>query len=390
MEAVVLAGGEGSRLRPLTERRPKPLLHVANKPIVEYVLDALVGAGIDRITVVVGYRGDRVRTHLGSSFRGVDLAYVTQENQLGSGHALLQARGTVTSDPFLVVNGDNVIDQAVVAETIATHEAGDAVATAAVATSEHPQDYGAVVADDGYIKKVIENPVDAPSHAVNAGVYVLPQAIFDALSETASRNGDLHLTDAMMNLTGRVRRAQSDGAWLDPSYPWELLDVTEELLREHGDMIGDTREPVVAESAQIHETAVVEAPVVLGEDCRLGPGAVVRRGSCLGENVRVGPGAVVTRSVAGADAEIGANAVLHDSVIGEGVTIGPGATLSTGEVDLPVAGRVYPVRIGSLFGDRASVGGNATCRPGTRFGTGASAAPGTIVRGTVEAEVEVI
>lgn len=390
MEAVVLAGGEGSRLRPLTERRPKPLLHVANRPIVEYVLDALVRAGIDRITLVVGYRGDRVRTHLGSSFRGVDLTYVTQENQLGSGHALLQARDVVESDPFLVVNGDNVIDATVVTDTIETHETSDAVATAAVATSPHPQDYGAVVADKGYIEAVIENPVEAPSHAVNAGLYVLPHAIFDALAETESRNGDLHLTDALMNLPGQIRRAQSDGAWLDPSYPWELLEVTEELLREHGDLVGNTREPVVADSARVHETAVVEAPVVLGEDCRIGPGAVVRRGSCLGENVRVGPGAIVTRSVVGADAEVGANAVIHDSVLGEGVTVGPGATLSSGEVDLPVDGCVYPVKVGSLFGDRASVGGNATCRPGTRFGTGANAAPGTVIQGTVEANVEVI
>jgi glucose-1-phosphate thymidylyltransferase len=390
MEAIVLAGGEGSRLRPLTERRPKPLLHVANRPIIDYVLDALVAVDADPITIVVGYRGDRVRSHLGSNYRGTELTYVEQENQLGSGHALLQARDVVESDTFLVLNGDNIVDATVVADTIAAHEAGGAVATAAVATSKHPQDYGAVVADNGYIEEVIEHPVDAPSFSVNAGVYVLPSAIFPALEETARRGGDCHLTDALMNLGGRVRRAQSDGVWLDPSYPWELLEVTEELLRGQKSLVGATSEPIVADSAQIHETAVLEPPVVVGEDSRVGAGAVLRRGTCLGENVRIGPGAVLTRCVVGSDAQVGPNAVLEDSVVGEGATVGAGATLAAGGVDLPVAGRMYDVTFGSLLGDRASVGANATCRPGSRVGPGARAAPGTIVQGEIDANVEVI
>jgi glucose-1-phosphate thymidylyltransferase len=390
MEAVVLAGGEGSRLRPLTERRPKPLLPVADRPIVEYVLDALLAVGAEPITLVVGYRGNRVRSHLGSSYRGTELTYVTQENQLGSGHALLAARDAVESEPFLVVNGDNVVDATVVEDTVARHGAGDVVATAAVATASHPQDYGAVVADNGYIAEVIENPVDAASFSVNAGVYVLPAAVFDALEATGYRDGDCHLTDALMNLDGRVGRARSDGAWLDPSYPWELLEVTEALLRDWGRLVGDTATPVVADSAQVHEAAVVEPPVVLGEDCRVGAGAVVRRGTCLGENVRVGSGAVVSRCVVGADSEVGPNATLRDSVLGEGVTLGPGATLSSDDVEFPVAGRVYDVEFGALLADRATVGDNATCRAGSRFGTGATAAPGAVVQGGVDANAEVL
>ena len=139
--AVVLAAGEGIRLRPLTAKRPKPMLPAGTRPILEHVLNALIDAGVDDIHLVVGYQANRVRSHFGPTYRDVPLTYHTQTNQLGSGHALLQARDGPT-DSFLLVNGDQVIDSRIVEAGRTTHT--DAAAAFAVVEGPQAADYGAV------------------------------------------------------------------------------------------------------------------------------------------------------------------------------------------------------------------------------------------------------
>src|SRR6056297_1366141 len=133
--AVVLAAGEGTRLRPLTRNRPKPMLPAANRPIIEYVFDALVDAGIEELHVVVGYKRDRVQGHVGSTYRGVPVTYHTQEKQLGSAHAALQARDALDDD-FLVVNGDQVIQGDLVTDVMAAHDTESAVTLAVIESDD--------------------------------------------------------------------------------------------------------------------------------------------------------------------------------------------------------------------------------------------------------------
>jgi glucose-1-phosphate thymidylyltransferase len=176
-----------------------------------------------------------------------------------------------------------------------------------------------------------------------------------------------------------------NGGWLDPSNPWKLLDVSETVLaRELGS------EARIADSARVHETAVVEGPVIVGEDCDIGPGAVLRAGTCLQNNVHVGANTVIERSVVSTDAYIGANTLLRDSVVGSGAKISDCVASPGGTADVIVDGKLYTDRrLGSVVADRAKVGPNATLESGSSVGAEATVGAGVVVDGTVREKTEV-
>ena len=175
--AIVLAAGEGIRLRPLTANRPKPMLPAGTRPILEHVLNALIDAGVDDIHLVVGYQANRVRSHFGPTYRDVPITYHTQGNQLGSGHALLQARDGPDGS-FLLVNGDQIIDHRIVEAVGAAHETAG---TLAVVEGPEAVDYGAVHLDGDEVTELIEQPASGDFRLFNAGVYAFTQQIFETL-----------------------------------------------------------------------------------------------------------------------------------------------------------------------------------------------------------------
>lgn len=387
-EAVVLAAGEGRRLRPLTRYQPKPMLPLANCPVIEYVLDALVNAGIDRAVIVVGHRRTHVQDCLGHEYRGLDLSYVVQRSPLGSGHALQQATDEVT-DEFLVVNGDNVIDATMVRDTVAAYRAEPAVASVAVAHSDNPQDYGVVRTEDGNIVSISESTGITEPTYVNAGVYMFTGSIFDTLASTDTHEGELRLTDAIHNVPGLVTATRPDGTWFDPSYPWDALWATSRLLSVHADLVG-VDDPV-DNSASVHEEALIEEPALVGPGCEVGAGAVVRAGTCLRENVRVGSNTTVERSIIDTDATVGANVMLRDTIVGPGARIGSGTVSPGRSATLVLDGCEYRNRrIGGVIADHATVGSNVTIVPGTRIGPDATIDHGATVDGRVSEGAEVI
>ena len=195
--AVVLAAGEGIRLRPLTANRPKPMLPAGTRPILEHVCNALIDAGVDNLHLVVGYQANRVRSHFGSTYREVPITYHTQNNQLGSGHALLQASDG-PSGSFLLVNGDQIIDHRIVESVSRAHT--DATATLAVVEGSEAVDYGAVRLSGDEITELIEQPASGEFRLFNAGVYAFSQQIFETLETLSVERGELPLTDAIQQL----------------------------------------------------------------------------------------------------------------------------------------------------------------------------------------------
>lgn len=381
-EAVVLAAGEGRRLRPLTTFQPKPMLPVANRPVVDFVLDALFECGIDHIVVVTGHRSERLLTHLSARYPDADIDFVVQESRLGSGHALLQAEGYV-GDAFVVCNGDNIIDADIVSKALERFSVTDSVATVAVASSETPEEYGVVVEDNGRISDIDEHPVENEGYLVNAGVYVFDSTVFDALRRTPSHEGETQLPDVVHYLDGYVSSVIVNGGWLDPSHPWGLLSVTETLLAR-------LETSSISDSARIHERAIIEDPVVVGDDCDVGPGAVIGPGTCLQNNVCVGANSVVERSILSTDARVDSGVVLRDSVVGPGAHIADGVVSPGGQANVIIEGRLYTDRrLGSIVGDRAEVGANVTLSPGSRVGAEAIVGAGTTLHGDVRERVEV-
>ena len=386
VSAVVLAGGEGSRLRPLTRNRPKPLLPAATTPILEHVFDQLLEAGVTDITVVVGYGRNRVQAYFGPTYRNVPLTYITQNQQLGSGHALLAAESEI-DDTTLVVNGDQIVESRIISDVLEAHES-DSAATLGLLNRHDVESYGGVLLEDGAVTEIVENPQDERSYRLNAGVYAFEPAIFDAIRAAESRVGEQSLTDGIVELIesdADVQGVVSEGLWVDATYPWDLLDVSFELF-EAGLVDGRHEDS----SAMVHESAVIREPVVIAPDCEIGAGAVVGPYACLGENVTVGSNAVVERSVIDTDTRVGASATVADCVTGVGVTVGNGTVIPGGPGDVRVGDRVFEDEaLGALLGDRVDDQGGSTYVPGTVVGPETNVEAGATVRGTLPAETEV-
>jgi glucose-1-phosphate thymidylyltransferase len=384
--AVVLAAGEGKRLRPLTRYQPKPMLPVANRPIIEYVIDALLDAGISDIVVVVGYQRRRLQDHLMQRYPERELTYIRQPNQLGSGDALSQVRDAL-SGSFLVVNGDNVIDERMVRGTIERYRESDVSATVAVGRSDRVSEYGTVCTENGRVTTILERHNKDDQGRINVGVYCFDDRIFDALDRTMMRSGELSLTDAISYLPGEVVSAVPDGVWFDPAYPWDMLRISDRLQSENQGLVVGSDMQFVDESARIHETAVVGDRTIVGPGCEVAAGAVLRSGSCLQADVRIGTNTVIDRTSVGADSRIGGYVILRDTVVGADVAIGDGTVCPGGNADFIVDCRVFRDRqLGSLVSDRAEVGANVTLPPGARVGPNKRVRHGTTVASTIEVE----
>jgi len=389
---VVLAAGEGTRLRPLTRNRPKPMLPAADRPVLEYVLDALVDAGVDELVLVVGYKGDRVQDHFGPTYRNRPVEYVTQEKQLGSGHALLQAREAVDG-PMVVVNGDRIVDGSMIAAVREAHD-GDVAATVGVLEGPNPSQYGAVSMDGDRVTALVERPSEGEYRRINAGIYAFAPSVFDALEATPRRTGELPLPTTVARLVDDapgIRGVVVDGLWADATYPWDLLTVAGELLAD-GRVDGIQRHPGawIAESASVAE-ATLRGPVVVGPDCELAPGAVVGPGVALGRNVTVGANAVVEGSVLDADTRVGPGSTLSDCVTGQTVRLGPNTVAPGGPADVIVGERVFRgERLGAVVADRARAEGGVRLVPGTLVGPSASLGTGVVVGGRVAEDAEVV
>ncbi len=385
--AVVLAAGEGSRVRPLTRYQPKPMLPVAGRPILEYPLAALAAVGVEHAVLVVGHRQTRIQNHFESGYEGMEITYVTQETRLGSGHALQTASDHV-DDEFLVVNGDNVIDETMVQAVASRYVESDAAACLAVVTSTGAGEYGTVGIRDGLVDRIDEGD-DGASSRINAGVYAFDRAIFDALDRTRFENGERPLTGAIERMSGKVVVETPNGVWFDSSFPWDLLKTNETLLYSYPDLV-DIDRPV-DESAQIHDTAVIGENVRIGPDCKVSAGAVVRGGTCLVSSTIVDENAVLEGSIVGPDSRIGANTLLRDSIVGGGVTVGDGTTSPGRSATLVLDGTEYvDRRLGGVVADRATVGANVTIAPGCRIGPRSTIASGVTLHNDVAEGAEVI
>ncbi len=369
------------------------MLPAGNRPILEHVLDTLVDAAVERIVLVVGYKHDRVQEHFGPSYRDVPLEYAIQRKELGSGHALLQAREHV-DEPMLVLNGDRIIDPSIVADvTDAFADRGEPT----LAVMEHPEahTFGAVRLDGDRVSELVEKPMAGEYRLINAGVYAFTPEVFDELAETPKRDGELDLTAAIsrrIEADDPVWGVRTDGLWVDATFPWDLLSITREVLHTNRIDEPETEDTLhVAPSAIVHPDATLRAPLVVGPDCEVGPNAVVGPDTALGRNVTVGANATVERSVLDADTRVGAGSTLVECVTGEDVTLGANTTVPGGPADVALDDRVYrDQRLGAVFADRVVARGAVTAEPGSLVGPNATLGTGVHVRGRIDEDSEVV
>jgi len=392
MQTVVLAAGEGTRMRPLTARRPKPMLPVAGRPMLEHVLDAAVEAGASRLVLVVGYHADAVGDHFGDAYREVPVAYARQESQEGTAHAVRAARPHLADAPFVVLAGDNLYDADTMADLYAAAPALGAFEV------EDPRPYGVLELEGDRVRSVVEKPEDPPSNRINASAYAFEARALDWLGEVEkSERGEYELTDVLARqIAAEDVRAVTFERWLDVGRPWELLAANEWKVgdldrRLDGDVHDGAEiegEVVIEDGATIRRGVTIEGPALVASGATVGPNAYVRGTAAIGAGATVGHAVEVKNAVLMADATVGHLAYVGDSVLGRDVNFGAGTTVANlrhddVDVRLTVKGdRVSTGRrkFGVVVGDGAKTGIDTSLNAGVKLSADARTEPGEVVR----------
>ena len=367
-QAVVLAAGEGQRLRPFTVNRPKAMLSIADKPILQYVVEALALNGIRNIVFVVGYRKEQVFDYMGSGEEfGVEITYVTQEAQLGTAHALSQVKEVVDKE-FLVLPGDNLIEASTIADFIQMKP--EAVL---VKRADNPTRYGVVNIENGTVKNIVEKPQEAGSNIVNTGVYAFTKGIF-GFTEAV-----LDIPDVINNMIAEgltINTLETDGTWLDVVYPWDIICLNDAVLRNIEASLGGTIETgvslkgqvVVGEDTVIKSGTSIYGPAVIGSGCDIGPNVCIMPATSIGDNVVISPFTEVKNSVIANDVNIGPGCLISDSVIARGCVIRGRFTALGGQSEVRVNGETPMINVGAIMGEDCSVDSSVTAQPGVIVG----------------------
>lgn len=380
MKALILAAGEGTRLEPLTNVRPKPMLPVANKPLLEYVIEAVIEAGISEIVLVVGYKRQRIQDYFGDGDRwNVDVSYVFQDPQLGTGDAILQAK-SIVEDDFVVLNGDRIFESDVITAVVESRQQ-TGVPTMAVTPVDEPSLYGVVEADESGVLQDIEekpSPEHAASNQINAGVYAFGPEIFSAIERTNSR-GELAITATLDQMRDSLcpEIVNYDGDWFDVSRPWDLIRVNGRILDHEGQSI--------APSASVADSVSLAPPIDIDSGARIESNVTLGRGTTIGANVSVGANSYIENSIVFPDTAIAQGVILKDVIVGQNVTIGPGTVVEGGNADVVVEDTLHrDVLFGGILGDNATLGANVTVSPGTRLGNDATVASACVLDGDIQ------
>jgi glucose-1-phosphate thymidylyltransferase len=383
MKAVILAAGEGKRLRPLTASEPKVMIPVANRPILEYIVDALVKNAVSEIVMVVGYRKERIMSHFEDGKKyGANIEYVFQDKQLGNGHALYSAKDRV-SGSFLVLAGDNIVDARAVADLMNSN----ACPSALVVESENPSKYGVVTIEKGTIRGVVEKPQDLVSNIILTGFYCLKDSIFDKI-ERCIASGEYGLSYALKSALSDepIAPVFSDGLWIDAVYPWDLLELNAAALENANVKTAGKIEkhvtingPVsIGEETVIRAGTTIYGPVMIGEGCDIGPNVTVFPSTSIGDNVTIEPYTMVKNSILMSNTSIAAHSYLSHCVLGYGVK-GKSHLMGAGaEAYVNVGDEFFKVpHMGSIVGEDTELGTGVIMEPGTIVGAGCKVSSGT-------------
>jgi len=342
MRAVILAGGEGTRLRPLTLSTPKPVVPVVDRPFLRHQIDLLASAGVREVVFSVAYRPERVEAVFGDgSALGVRIRYAVEETPLGTGGAVRHAL-ELLDERTIVMNGD-VLTDVDLADLVRRHEAERASATILLTPVPNPAAYGLVETDrGGRVLRFLEKPKphEITTDTINAGIYVLETRVLDLIPPDVNHSIERGFFPALLARGDLVLGPVHRGYWIDIGTPEKYLQVHRDILHRRFRVALEAeavRGGFVAKGARVALEAELQPPFFVGPGCEVEAGARVGPDAVLVRDVRVRGGALVRDSVLWTGAEAGAHAVVETSLLGPGVSVGPhalvrGALLGEGSV----------------------------------------------------------
>ncbi|MEO7836263.1 MAG: sugar phosphate nucleotidyltransferase [Acidimicrobiales bacterium] len=373
MKAVIMAGGEGTRLRPLTSNQPKPMLPLANRPMMEHIVSLLREHGFDDIIVTVAFLPHAIRTYFGDGSEfGVKMSYATEERPLGTAGSVRNASDGL-DEPFLVISGDVLTDLDLSA-IVQFHQERGALATIGLKAMENPLDFGIVITkDDGSIERFLEKPTwgQVFSDTINTGIYVLEPEIFDSIPEGRQVDFSEEVFPSLLQEGKPLYGFVAEGYWED-------VGTLEAYAKAHQDVL-DGKVAVdipgfrlgegvwLGEGAEIDPKARVDGPVIIGDYCQVEADAHLAAYTVLGSNVRVGANAYLERSIVHDNAYLGAAVSLRGSIVGRSSDLRRGARCEEGVV----------------LGDESYVGADALINTGVKVYPFKTVEPGAVVNRSI-------
>ena len=334
MKGIILHGGHGTRLRPLTHTGPKQLLPIANKPMSEYCLKSIIETGITEIAIIIGGVGsDKVKEYYGTGERfGVKISYIEQDEPKGIAHAIRLCKDFICNEKFLVFLGDNIIQKSIV-EFTERFEKSNFDSTVLLCEVDNPSRFGIADVENGKIVKITEKPKDPISNLAVTGIYFLTPLIFEIIDNLKpSWRDELEITDALDNLlkqNNNISFEKITDYWKDTGTPDDILNANAEIIRKHPDFskrhVANSTEMnlehihisgkiILGENYEIGKNVSINGPVIIGNNCK------ILENTVIGPNVSIGDNSIISvtgieNSIIMQNCKIDAFAKIKDSII---------------------------------------------------------------------------
>ena len=395
-KALILAAGKGTRMWPLTDNTPKPLLPLCGVPIIKRQIDELKKIGVKNIYILIGYQMKEISDYLGDGGEyGVKIEYIVQAEQKGTGHAILQAEGKIKGK-FYCINGDTTIDRKNLEKM---DENSDSTYMMVTKVSDATR-FGVVNSKKGKLVSIVEKGMSGEA-MINAGQYVFSDKIFDSIKKIReSKRGEYEITDALQAIADKVKVVEYDGFWKDIGCPWDLITANENIISnikeevkgqiEHNVTING--KVYIGENSVVKSGSYIEGDVWIGDNCIVGPNAYLRSGTVLCGDNKVGASSEIKNSIMMYQAKAPHHNYVGDSIIGRNSNLGSGTKIANLRLDkknIEVIHQGKKVdsgrrKFGAIIGDNVSTGINASINTGTILGNNVSIGPNTLVSGTYE------
>lgn len=412
LKAIILSAGEGSRMRPLTLTKPKTMLPVAGKPIIQYNIESLRDNGIIDILLIVRYKEEIVRNYFGDgSDFGVNISYKTQKDFLGTANAISYGEDFI-DDSIIVLNGDIILDDEIIHEIIKKYNYLSPDTLMLLTEVEDPSAFGVVEIENGNIKNIVEKPKreEAPSNLVNAGIYIFNKDIFDKIRETEiSERGEYEITDSVslqIEDNKKVIGHKTSKDWIDVGRPWELIEVNEELIGKLKTEIKGTVEAgavihgevFLDEGSVIKAGVYIEGNVYIGKNCDIGPNSYIRGNTYFGDNVHVGNAVEIKNSIIMENTNVSHLSYVGDSVIGSNCNIAAGTNIANLRFDnATIKTKIKNQKIdsgrrklGAIIGDSVKTGINSSFSPGVKVGHNSTIGSGVLLYEDLPSDTRVL
>ena len=394
--ALILAAGKGTRMWPLTEDIPKPLLPISGIPIIKRQIDELKKVGVKKLYILIGYQMNEISDYIDKTETEIEVNYIIQEKQKGTGHAVKMAENKIKGS-FYCLNGDIIIN----AKNLKKINRCKDMAMM-VTTVDDGSNFGAVKQKNGYLVSIIEKGKSGKCK-INAGIFIFNESIFTAIDNTKkSIRGEYELTDALELVSNQIEVIEFEGEWKDIGNPWDLISANENYIDNNKEEINGKIEDnvivngniVLGKGSIIKSGTYVEGNVWIGENCVVGPNAYLRKGTVLCGTNKIGAFSEIKNSIFLEGAKAPHHNYVGDSIIGQNSNLGSGTKIANLRFDkrtIEVKHKGKKIdsgrrKLGAIIGSNVNTGINASINAGTILGNYTKIGPNALVSGTYESK----